>query len=147
MRFIPESNITAKEVSNENFMPKIDIDKNSTHKLIQNISDLRLDNAALKLLNCLGQNIESINTKEYSYFHLKQKLQFSELSRGEQVFLVSYAAKVSNEQIYLQYDILQLTKSSLRKYYKEFKDCDNINIIYSTLGEYNYLTMAMQGEI
>ena len=28
MRFIPESNITAKEVSNENFMPKIDIDKN-----------------------------------------------------------------------------------------------------------------------
>mgnify|MGYP003307881944 CR=1 FL=1 len=123
------------------------INKNSTRKLIERIGILGLDREALIVLNSLEQNIEILDTLDYSYVHLGEKLQFSELSRGEQVFLVSYAAKVSNILIFLQYDMLQLTKTSLRKYYREFVDCECINIIYSTQSEYNYLTMAMQGEI
>lgn len=147
MNWICEKEITALEAANENFMPKIEINKNSTRKLIEEIGIRGYDGEALNVLNLLGQNIEKINTLDYSYTHLGKKLQFSELSRGEQVFLISYAAKISNISIFLQYDMMQLTKTSLRKYYKEFDKCTCINIIYSTQSEYNYLRLAMQGEI
>ena len=147
MKFISASEITAKISASEMYMPKIEIDKRSTKRLIQQIGILGLDNSLLDVLNCLGQNLESINTSEYSYINLGEKLQFSDLSRGEQVFLVSFASKVTNTIIYIQYDIMQLTKTSLRKYYKEFKDCNSINIIYSTQSELNYLKQAMRGDL
>ena len=147
LNFIAESNVTAKISASDYYMSEINIDKSSTKKLVQQIGNKGLDKELLQVMNCLGQNIEDIKTLEYSYFHLGEKLQFSELSRGEKVFLVSYASKILGEIIYLQYDILQLTKTSLRKYYKEFKDCNSINIIYSTEIELNYLNMAMRGDI
>lgn len=147
MKFISASEITAKISVSEMYMPKIEIDKRSTKRLIQQIGILGLDNSLLNVLNCLGQNLESIKTSEYSYINLGEKLQFSDLSRGEQVFLVSFASKVTNTIIYIQHDIMQLTKTSLRKYYKEFKDCNSINIIYSTQSELNYLKQAMRGDL
>lgn len=147
MNFIAECNVTAKISASDYYMSEINIDKSSTKRLVQQIGHKGLDTELMQVMNCLGQNIENIKTLEYSYSHLGEKLQFSELSRGEKVFLVSYASKISREIIYLQYDMLQLTKTSLRKYYKEFKDCDSINIIYSTETELNYLDMAMRGEM
>ena len=147
MKFISVADITAKEASSDNYMTKIDIDKTSTKKLVKMIASKGKDDELLSVLNVLGQDIEKIDTASYSYIHLGNDLSFSDLSRGEQVFLVSYAAKIVKEPIYLQYDIMQLTKTALRKYYDIFKDCDNIYIIYAAESELDYLTYAMQGRI
>lgn len=147
MNLIEEAQISAYESSDPYFMPEIEINKNSTRRLIEKIGKLGLDDELLKVVNCLGQNIESIDTVNYSYVHLGQNLQFGELSRGEQVFTVSFASMVSHTPIYLRFDILQLTKTALRKYYEIFKECDCINIICESQPVCNYLMMAMRGEI
>ncbi len=147
MKFVCEKEITASVVLFSHYMPRIDIDDNSTKKLVQKIGDNGKDEELIKVLNVLGQDIQQINTMDYSYVHMNTKLQFSELSRGEKVFLVSYAAMVANEDIYLQYDMMQLTKTSLRKYYELFENCEYINIIYDTTSTHNYLKYAMQGVI
>lgn len=147
MNFISEEDMNTIDLVDEYYMQKIDINKDSTRRLIEKIGRMGLDDKALEVLNSLGQNIESINTWNYSYKHLGKDIQMSELCRGEQVFLVSYAAKVTGIKIFLQYDMMQLTKTSLRKYYQIFKDCDNINIVYLTQEDRDYLSMAMQGEI
>lgn len=147
MKFIKRENITALESSCEHYMSKIDIDKNSTRKLVKSIATNGKDKELLDTLNTLEQNIESIDSKAYSYCHLGNELSFSELSRGEKVFLVSFASKVTGQDIYLQHDMMQLTKTALRKYYTLFKDCDNIHIVYESESDYDYLVFAMQGRI
>lgn len=147
MRFLSEKEITASIAMFNYYMPSINIDNNNTKKLVQKIGVNGKDKELLDILNLFGQNIQEIDTSDYSYIHLNTKLQFSELSRGEKLFLVSYAAMIANKDIYIQYDIMQLTKTSLRKYYKLFKDCENINIIYDTESTHNYLKHAMQGVI
>lgn len=147
MRFLSTADITASISSSDYFMTKIDIDKRATKKLIKEISDKGLDGEALSVLNTLGQNIEYIDTKSYTYKHLGEELAFSDLSRGEQVFLISYAAKISGETLYLQHEMKQLTKTALRKYFKEFKDCNNIVIIYTSESEFNYYKYVMSGRI
>lgn len=147
MNFIAERDLTSADASSDNYMPVINIDKTQTKRLVQLIGKNNMDNQLLTDINILGQNIESINTTDYSYKHFGEKLQFSDFSRGERVFLVSLASKYTNTPIYLQYDILQLTKTSMRKYYKLFNDCDCINIIYSSEDILNYLQSVMQGEI
>lgn len=147
LNFINEKILTSELASSDNYMPVINIDKTQTKKLVQLIGKYDMDAQLLKDINVLGQNISSINTKEYSYEHLGEKLQFSDLSRGEKIFLVSLASKYANMPIYLQYDILQLTKTSLRKYYELFRDCNCVNIIYKSEDMLNYLQSIMQGEI
>jgi hypothetical protein len=147
MNFINEKEITSFEASSNNYMPIIDIDKTYTKKLVQTIGHNHLDDKLLADINILGQNITKISTLDYSYTHLGTELQFSELSRVERAFLVSFAAKYTGENIYLKYDILQLTKTNLRKYYDMFKDCNNINIIYDEEEKKAYLECAMQGKI
>lgn len=147
MNFICEKEITASVAMFNHYMPRIDIDNNNTKKLVQKIGVNGKDGELLKALNVLKQNIQQIDTTDYSYIHMNTKLQFSELSRGEKVFLVSYAAMIAKENIYLQYDMMQLTKTSLRKYYELFGKCKHINIVYDTDSTHNYLKYAMQGEI
>lgn len=147
MRFLSVADLTASISSSDYFMTKIDIDKRNTKKLIQKIAEKGLDGEALTVLNTLGQNIEYVDTKSYTYKHLGEELAFSDLSRGEQVFLISYAAKISGETLYLQHEMKQLTKTALRKYFKEFRDCNNIIIIYASETELNYYTYVMNGRI
>lgn len=147
MKFINQEDVNSQIATSNYYMPKIDIDKNETKTLVQFIGKYNRDGQLLRDINILGQNIEKINTLDYSYKHLNRDLQFSELSRGEKVFLVSLAAKYSGEIIYLQYDILQLTKTNMRRFYELFKDCNNINIIYETGEILSYLNNVMQGVI
>lgn len=147
MNFVDERVITSADASSDNYMPVINIDKTQTKRLVQLIGKCNMDKQLLTDINILGQNISSIDTKDYSYEHLGEKLQFSDLSRGEKVFLVSLASKYTNTPIYLQYDVLQLTKTSMRKYHKLFNECNCINIIYSSEDILNYLQSVMQGEI
>jgi hypothetical protein len=147
MKFINEGEITSFEASSNNYMPIIDLDTTDTKRLVQTIGHNHLDDKLLTDINILEQNITRINTLDYSYTHLGTELQFSELSRGERVFLVSFAAKYTGESIYLQHDILQLTKTNLRRYYDMFRDCNNINIIYDEEEKKTYLEYAMQGKI
>ena len=113
MNFVDEKVITSADASSDNYMPVINIDKTQTKRLVQLIGKCNMDKQLLTDINILGQNISSIDTKDYSYEHLGEKLQFSDLSRGEKVFLVSLASKYTNTPIYLQYDVLQLTKTSM----------------------------------
>lgn len=147
MNIISKQKLTSKVAMSDYYMPKIDIDKTETKRLVQRIGKENLDSKLLRDINILGQNIESIDTLSYSYVHCGNKLQFSDLSRGERVFLVSLASKYTNTDIYLQYDILQLTKTSLRKYYSLFKDCNSISIVCETDEVVSYLTKVMQGEV
>lgn len=147
MILISKQKLNSRVAMSDYYMPKIDIDKTETKRLVQCIGKENLDNKLLRDLNILEQNIESIDTLAYSYIHYGNKLQFSDLSRGEKVFLVSLASKYIETDIYLQYDILQLTKTSLRKYYSLFRDCNNIHIICETDEVISYLTKVMQGEI
>lgn len=147
MNFISLENITSCIAMSDYYMPVIDIDSTQTKKLIQSINKQHQDNQLLTDINILNQGIESIDILNYNYKQHDEQLQFSELSRGEKVFLVSLASKYTDTPIYLQYDILQLTKTSLRKYYSLFKDCSNINIIYDVEDTLNYLEVVMQGEL
>ena len=147
MIFIDVRDITSEVTCSDNYMPVIDVDKTQTKRLIQSIGRYDMDNQLLTDINVLGQNIKSINTAEYSYEHFGTKLQFSDLSRGERVFLVSLASKYTNTPIYLQYDILQLTKTSMRKYYNLFKDCNIIAIIYDSEDILHYFKKIMTGDI
>ena len=44
----------------------------------------------------LGQNIQELDTLQYSYKHLGETLSFDMLGRGEKVILISYAAKLTS---------------------------------------------------
>lgn len=147
MKFINEESISTLDLVSDYYMQKVDINKTDVRNMISAINTLGLDNKVLEILKGLNQNIECINTADYHYKSLGIELQLGDLSRAEKVFLVSYAAKVTGIKIFLQYDMMQLTKTSLRKYYQIFKDCDNINIVYLTQEDRDYLSMAMQGEI
>lgn len=147
MDFISEKEITANIAMQDGYMPQIDIDRQATKKLVQKIGEKGLDDSALNALNVLGQHITRLDTSDYSYEHLGNRLQFSELSRGEKVFLVSLASKYTGMDLYLQHDILQLTKTNLRQYYQMFRECDFIHIIYGGEEIKNYLECAMRGEI
>lgn len=147
MKFINEESISTVDLVSDYYIQKVDINKTGIRSMINVISTLELDNKVLGILKELNQNIECINTVDYHYKSLGIELQLGSLSRAEKVFLVSYAAKVTGIKIFLQYDMMQLTKTSLRKYYQIFKDCDNINIVYLTQEDRDYLSMAMQGEI
>lgn len=147
MNFISQEDINFKIASSDYYMPKINIDKHETKTLVQLIGKNNQDNQLLQDINIMGQNIEFIDTASYTYKHFGTILQFSDMGRGEKVFLVSLAAKYSGETIYLQYDILQLTKTNMRRYYELFKDCNNINIIYDYDETLYYLKNVMQGVI
>lgn len=99
------------------------------------------------MVNKLGGNIENLNIKNYTYEHFNEELGLDSLSRGEALMLVSYAAVVSGEQIILKYDIKQLTKTSKRIYYSEFKDSNNIIILVDNEQQAEALEMVMRGEI
>ena len=131
----------------EYFMPEIDANKTNTRKLIKNISALNKDKEAEDAINKLGGNIENLNTKNYTYEHFNEELGLDSLSRGEALMLVSYAAVVSGEQIILKYDIKQLTKTSKRIYYNQFKDNNNIIILVDNEQQAEALEMIMKGEI
>lgn len=131
----------------EYFIPEIDINKTNTKKLIKNISALNKDKEAEDIVNKLGGNIENLNTKNYTYEHFNEELGLDSLSRGEALMLVSYAAVVSGEQIILKYDIKQLTKTSKRIYYNQFKNNNNIIIIVDNEQQAEALEMVMRGEI
>lgn len=147
MKFLQEKDLTASIVGSKYYMDVIEIDKHSTKELVKKIGEANKDAEALSVLNLMGQKLEYIDTLRYEYKHFGKTLAFSELCRGEQVFLVSYAAKISGETLYLYYDMSQLTKTNLRNWYKEFKDCNNIIIIYASTSELNCLKMIMTGEI
>ena len=147
--------LTAKQLEDEDrnymyseyFMPEIDINKTNAKKLIKNISALNKDKEAEDIINKFGENIENLNTKNYTYKHFNEELGLDSLSRGETLMLVSYAAVISNEQIILKYDIKQLTKTSKRIYYNEFKDDNNIIILVDNEQQAEALEMIMRGEI
>lgn len=147
--------LTIKQLDDENknsintdyYMPEIDIDKTNTKRLIRNISALNMDKEAEDVVNKLGGNIENLNTKNYTYEHFNEELGLDSLSRGEALMLVSYAAVISNEQIILKYDIRQLTKTSKRIYYNQFKNNDNIIILVDNEQQAEALEMVMKGEI
>lgn len=147
MKFINEKSISTLDLVSDYCMQKVDINKTGVRNMISVINTFGLDNKVLEVLKELNPNIECINTADYHYKSLGTELQLGDLSRAEKVFLVSYAAKVTGIKIFLQYDMMQLTKTSLRKYYQIFKDCDNINIVYLTQEDRDYLSMAMQGEL
>lgn len=147
MKFINEESISTVDLVSDYYMQKVDINKTGIRNMINVINTLGLDNKALELLKELNPNIECINTVDYHYKSLGTELQLGDLSRAEKVFLASYAAKVTGIKIFLQYGMMQLTKTSLRKYYQIFKDCNNINIVYLTQEDRDYLSMAMQGEL
>lgn len=146
MNFIQSSDIHLKQAVLDGYMPSIDTSKQSTRRFIQEIGKIGMDGQLLKDINILGQNITAIDTKNYSYVHLGENLSISALSRGEKVFLVSLAAKYTGQPLYLQYDILQLTDTSLRKYYTLFKGCDNINIICESDNKKVCLDKIMKGD-
>ncbi len=147
MKFISQSNINIQVAASDYYMPQINIDKHETKQLVQSMLNKVDEDIILQEINVLKQNITSIDISDYSYTHLGKRLQFSELSRGEKVFLVSLAAKYTGEIIYLQHDILQLTKTNLRKYYAMFNECNNINIICHSEEEIAYLQNVMRGVI
>lgn len=150
MRILTTKQLEAEDgnyMYSEYFMPEIDVNKTNVKKLIKNISALNKDKEAEDVVNKLGGNIENLKTSSYSYTHFNEELGIDSLSRGEALMLVSYAAVVSGEQIILKYDIKQLTKTSKRIYYNQFKDSNNIIILVDNEQQVEALGMIMRGEI
>lgn len=150
MRVVTQAEL---EVDNANYIniptyfSVIDLYKYEQRKLVKKIGELKKDKEAEIVLNMLGQNIQELDTLQYSYKHLGETLSFDMLGRGEKVILISYAAKLTGTTIYLKNDIKELTKTTKRLYYNEFKDSDNINIIVENdLGK-QVLIKEFKGEI
>lgn len=116
-------------VSYKYYFPTIDTFKPNEIDLINKLSALNKDKEVEDVLNILNQNLQDLNTSQKTYTHLGRHLTFYSLGRAEKVLLMSCAAKLTNTPIYLKNDIKSLTKTTLRKYYKQFKDCDYINLI------------------
>lgn len=87
----------------------------------------------LRLLNSIAnQGIESINFYRYCYTIDGNLLHFSSLSTSELLFLLAYAANKTKTEIYFCDDILQLTKTTLRKFIGYFYSSPYVNIVYSS---------------
>lgn len=113
------------------YFPTIDTFKPNAMDLIDKLSALNKDKEVEATLNILNQNLQDFNTSQKTYTHLGRHLTFYSLGRAEKVLLMSCAAKLTNTPIYLKNDIKSLTRTTLRKYYKQFKDCEYINLIVS----------------
>ncbi len=100
-------------------------------------------NEVVSLLNEINdQNIQSMNLEKMEYIHRDQKLGFDKLSRAEGVFLIAYIADKKKKNIYLHTDITQLTKKTLKLFFKKFYNSQYVNVVYdSTLSDAFYNAM------
>lgn len=86
----------------------------------------------LELLNSVNnQGIEDINVSTYSYYRKGKWLGFADLCTAERVFLVSYFADLTKRHIYINGDISLLTRKTLCKFLRYFKDSEYITVVYN----------------
>lgn len=85
----------------------------------------------LELLNSINnQGITSIDINNYTYCVGGKKFRFSNLSTSELLFLLAYAADKAKEKVYFCSIILQLTRTTLKKFINRFHNSTYVNILY-----------------
>ena len=129
---------------NMEIFSEINFYSKNAYKIEQLIEKIKDQVELLRTLNMLGQNIEYINTKEKIYKHLGNTVGISQLSRGERILLVSYAADESHTHIALRYDIFQLSDSSKKKFFKRFMGSDYITLIADNMDDYTILNKYLR---
>lgn len=86
----------------------------------------------LQNLNCINnQGITNIDFSSWSYYINDLQLSFDNLCTSERLFLVATAAKLLKKTVYLESDISQLTKTTLKTFLNLFYECEYVNVIYA----------------
>lgn len=122
-----------KKISYEkNYFKRINFADDKVTRLLDGISNSHKKQIIETLNKINNQNIQDINFDKYQYTHRDNILGFSKLSKAESVFLVASVADIKKTNVWLHTDITQLTRSTLIKFMKQFKNSPYINIIYDS---------------
>ncbi len=127
------------------YIRKIDFTLTRVKQLLTDVEGID-SNEVVSLLNEINdQNIQSMNLEKMEYIHRDQKLGFDKLSRAERVFLIAYIADKKKKNIYLHTDITQLTKKTLKLFFKKFYNSEYVNVVYdSALSDAFYNAMIKE---
>ena len=88
------------------------------------------ENKLVTLLNSIAnQNIQNINSKGKFYTKDGELLSWDNLCSAERLFLISYFAREHKEYICIAAYIKVLSINTLRKFFREFYNCDYVDIM------------------
>jgi hypothetical protein len=128
------------KIVRDHLIRSINIRDESVGKLIDALSESYDKEELLKVLNSINnQGISDIDMNRYSYWHRGEKLKFAELSTAEKAFLIAYAACKTKTKVYLCKDIRQLTKTTLKTFFRLFKDSSFVDVAYEDDIEKSFL--------
>lgn len=131
----------------DHLIRSINIRDNSVGRLLDAASENYDKEELLGVLNSINnQGISDIDMNSYSYWHRGEKLKFSDFSTAEKVFLVAYAACRTKTRVYLCKDIRQLTRTTMRTFFKLFKGSSYVNIAYEDDIEKSFFTAMLRGQ-
>ena len=132
MRIDIISNYEKKLIYNEFYFRKINFTDNKFVKLIDGITDEHKEKILDTLNTINNQNIQDIFFEKYQYMHRDNILGFSKFSKAERVFLVACLAEIKKQEVWVHTDITQLTRTTLKKFIRLFKDSPYVNIVYDS---------------
>lgn len=132
MRCDTLSNYGKKVQYEKTYFRKINFTDDKVLKLLDDVDDTHKVKIIETLNKINNQDIQDINFDKYQYKHRNNILGFSKLSKAECIFLIASIADIKEINIWLHTDITQLTRSTLIKFMKQFKNSPYINIIYDS---------------
>lgn len=137
MKIIYERDFDENSISSELIFRRIDLLRSKEMKLFRGMGG-KYDSELCEVLNSINnQGIEMIDTIRMYYKKDGEILSFDRLCKAERVFLIAFAAYKQNKTIWLMSDMTQLTDTTLKLFFKLFRD-SNVNIIVQFDSDENY---------
>ncbi|MBO5387541.1 MAG: hypothetical protein J6A59_05300 [Lachnospiraceae bacterium] len=94
------------------------------------------DRDLLNILKFFNTDIHNLNSKAWTYTVLKDGkkkiLPINRLSNGERLFVLCYMADITKNNIIVCYELSQLAKPSILKFFEMFNNSDYITIVPPT---------------
>lgn len=101
-------------------------------ELFINLNKVKEEELVTLLNKINNQGITSIDTAHMVYAWKDKQFNFKDLSTAECVFLAAKAADIAERKVYFTHELMQLTRTTFRKFASEFKDSKFIVLAFDS---------------
>lgn len=114
-------------------------------ELFINLNKVKEEDLITLLNKINNQGITSIDTVHMVYTWKEKQLNFKDLSTAERVFLAAKAADIAGRKVYFTHELMQLTRTTFKKFVNEFKDSSFIVLAFDSEINLNFYKHLVGG--